>query len=238
MSVIGSRSMIGAGPGASGVLQALDVSVSYGSALALDRVSFEVHRGEAVAITGSSGSGKSTLLHCLSGLLRPEHGVVRVDGQDLGSLTDAQVSDLRLAKMGVIFQFGELLPELTVEDNVALPLWMTGGSRRAAASAAIPLLEAFGIGALADRLPGELSGGERQRAAVARALVHGPAFVLADEPTGSLDSANAEAVLDVLLDEVRARNAGLVLVTHERDAAAGCDRIVELKDGRLACSGR
>jgi putative ABC transport system ATP-binding protein len=216
------------------VLAAQSLNVSFDGAPVLRDASLSLPRGSSVSIVGSSGSGKSTLLHCLAGLRSPDSGSVNLDGQDIALLNDRDRSTIRLAKMGIIFQFGELVPELTILENVALPAWLNGEGRRSANSAALTLLEAFGIGHTADRHPGRVSGGERQRAAVARALVHQPAVVFADEPTGSLDSDNADRVIDTLLDESRQRGVALVLVTHERRLAERADVIVTMRDGRIA----
>ena len=213
------------------VAWASSVDVSYGTVRALDGVSVEVHLGEALAVVGPSGSGKSTLLHCLIGLLVPDRGTVGFEGTALSEQTDRRRSAVRLQRMGVVFQFGELLPELTVRENVALPRWLIGDSKSAAASAASELLATFDIEQLGDRYPADVSGGERQRVAVARSLVHEPSAVFADEPTGSLDSANADNVIETLLMRTRSNGQALVLVTHEARFAEQCDRIVTMSDG-------
>ena len=180
---------------------------------------------------GPSGSGKSTLLHCLIGLLVPDRGIVGFEGAALSDQTDRRRSAVRLKRMGVVFQFGELLPELTVRENVALPRWLIGDSKSAAAGAASELLATFDIEQLGDRHPADVSGGERQRVAVARSLVHEPSAVFADEPTGSLDSANADNVMETLLKRTRSHGQALLLVTHEARFAEQCDRIVTMRDG-------
>lgn len=219
------------------VLRAERLVVNYGTARALDGVSLSVWPGESVAVVGSSGSGKSTLLHCLSGLRVPDAGEVWLENRDLTSMSDRERSALRLSTMGVVFQFGELLPELTVLENVSLPQWMAGRSRSEADRAATELLEAFEIGHLALRHPGDVSGGERQRAAVARALAHNPRVVLADEPTGSLDSDNADRVMSALVERARMGRTALVLVTHEHRFAQQCDRTLMMRDGHLCPAG-
>ena len=219
------------------VLSCEGLQLSYGSTLALRSVDLRVSAGESVAVVGPSGSGKSTLLHCLAGLRVPDRGEVRVGDEVLSSLPDRRRSRLRLERMGVVFQFGESLPELTVEDNVGLPLWVTGLSRSVVAERAAEVLEYFGIVHIADSYPSEVSGGEKQRAAVARALVHDPPIVLADEPTGSLDSVNARNVMSALVDSSRRCGRSLVLVTHEMRFAELCDRRLTMLDGEITLPG-
>ena len=203
------------------------VSVTFGTTTALQCANVDIARGELVAVMGSSGSGKSTLLHALAGLIPLDDGTVTFDGTDMAALNDAQRSEVRLRRMGLVFQFGELVPELSLVENVALPLWLLGNDRRAATSAARGLLERFDIAAEADKRPADVSGG----AAVARALVHRPDVVFADEPTGALDSANAQIVLEALVDGAREHGAAVVLVTHESRLASYCDREVVIRDG-------
>jgi putative ABC transport system ATP-binding protein len=183
---------------------------------------------EVVAVTGASGSGKTTLLLCLAGILVPSSGEITVAGERLDGANEAERSRIRRQKMGLVFQFSELVAELTLVENVALPRELLGESRRAALATARQLLDELGIAELADRHPGQVSGGQAQRAAVARALVHDPAVVLADEPTGALDAANADKVLSLLLAAARRRDTTVVLVTHDRDVAAHADREVHL----------
>jgi putative ABC transport system ATP-binding protein len=196
--------------------------------VALAGVDLEVLPGEFVALVGPSGCGKSTLLNLLSGVDRADEGAVRVGGLDLRAAGDAQLVDLRRRVVGIVFQSFHLVPHLTVEENVALPLALAGRSD------ATRLLEAVGLQKRAAHYPGELSGGEQQRTAVARAVVHKPAIVLADEPTGNLDSAAGASVLE-LLDQLRRESgSALLLVTHDAALAARADRVVRLKDGRVA----
>jgi putative ABC transport system ATP-binding protein len=184
-----------------------------------------------VALVGPSGCGKSTLLNLLSGVDRADEGEVRVAGLDLRQAGDGQLVDLRRRVVGIVFQSFHLVPHLTVEENVGLPLALAGRSDPARVRA---LLDAVGLGKRASHYPGELSGGEQQRTAVARAVVHKPAIVLADEPTGNLDSAAGAAVL-ALLDQLRRESgSALLLVTHDAALAARADRVVRLKDGRVA----
>jgi putative ABC transport system ATP-binding protein len=219
------------------ILSTRAVKKSFGRTQALRGVSLELTRGEVLAVTGPSGSGKSTLLHCLSGILRPEAGEVLYNGQRLDELAEAPRTRLRRREFGIVFQFGQLVPELTVEQNVALPLLLEGHERSAARAAARALLDRLDVGGLATALPGELSGGEAQRAALARALVTGPQVVFADEPTGALDTVGGEALLDVLLSTARERGASVVLVTHDNRVAAHADREVVLVDGAFTTAG-
>jgi len=200
---------------------------------ALHDVTLHVPRGAAVAVVGPSGSGKSTLLNLLAGVDRPTSGTVTVDGVRVDRLGEAASARYRRARIGLVFQFFNLLDDLTVLDNVVLPARLAGTSRAAAARRAAELLDALGIAPLAGAYPGRLSGGERQRVAVARALVNRPALLLADEPTGALDSAAAADVRDLLV-QLHAEGQTVVLVTHDRDlAGAVATRTVELLDGRL-----
>jgi ABC-type lipoprotein export system ATPase subunit len=201
--------------------------------VALDGVDLAVGEGEAVALVGPSGSGKSTLLHLAGGLDVPDAGTVRLDGRDLSGLSVAERARLRRRDVGFVFQFFHLLPSLTVAENVELPLLLDGRRGRAAGAAAASVLERVGVAHRAAHLPGELSGGEMQRAAIARALVCGPRLVLADEPTGNLDSATGRAVLDLLSSLVREAGTTLVMVTHDEAAAERTGRVVRLLDGRL-----
>jgi len=201
--------------------------------VALDGVDLSVAEGEAVALVGPSGSGKSTLLHLAGGLDVPDAGTVRVDGRDLAGLSAAERARLRRREVGFVFQFFHLLPSLTVAENVELPLLLDGRRGRAARGAVAAVLERVGVAHRAGHLPGELSGGEMQRAAIARALACGPRLVLADEPTGNLDSATGRAVLDLLSSLVREAGTTLVMVTHDEAAAARTGRVVRLLDGRL-----
>ena len=214
-----------------------DVTLRFGETVALRNVSLSIDAGEVVAVMGSSGSGKSTLLHCIAGLLRPDHGSIRVAGQELGQLNDRARSALRLQSMGIVSQFGDLVPELTLRENVELPMRL--GSRRRARRARVDaqqLLDRLEIAGVADRRAGEASGGQVQRAAVARALAHQPTVVLADEPTGALDTVTGELVLEALLTHARQAQAAVLLITHEARIAAHADREVVMRDGALADS--
>ncbi len=219
-------------------IRTIELSRSYGKASAvihaLRGVSLEVGRGERVALLGKSGSGKSTLLNLLGGLDRPTSGQVQAFGLDLARLSGRKLAGYRLATVGMIFQSFNLVPTRTALQNVELPLVLAGvppARRRAAAAAA---LETVGLGARLHHRPAELSGGECQRAAIARALVNAPPILLADEPTGNLDSATAAEVVAVLTAHLDRLGATLVLVTHDEDLARRCAaRIVRLQDGRL-----
>lgn len=210
---------------------------SFARTEALRGVGLEVAAGEVVAVTGPSGSGKSTLLHCLAGILRPEAGEVVFDGRRVDTLDERARSLLRRREFGIVLQFGQLLPELTAVQNVALPLLLDGHDRAACERAARGWLERLGILGGAEATPGELSGGEQQRVAVARALVTGPRVVFADEPTGALDTVAGEQVLAELLVAVRDTDAALMMVTHDNRVAARADREIILQDGHLAAAG-
>jgi putative ABC transport system ATP-binding protein len=216
------------------VLALRDVQFAYPRTAALRGVNLEVAAGEVVAVTGRSGSGKSTLLHVAAGLLRPTSGTVHVLGQAVGALSDAAASSLRRKQIGLVLQHGLLVPELSVLANVTLPLVLDGTHDRASAQAlALDWLAQLEVDDLAAAFPGELSGGQSQRVAVARALVAGPALILADEPTGSMDSVGGERLLDLLVTVCRTGNRALVLVTHDNRVAAAADREVRLLDGTV-----
>ena len=194
----------------------------------LNGVSLRLDAGEYIAIMGESGSGKSTLLNLIAGLDVPDSGRVLIDGEDLGALEDAQRTRLRRAKLGFVFQAFHLLPHLNVERNVALPLALNGIVGAAAAERVDALLTAVNLQQRRRSLPSELSGGEMQRVAVARALVHRPRLVLADEPTGNLDAQSAAEVLDLLREQLKRDNAAGILVTHSQTAASTADRVYRL----------
>ena len=200
---------------------------------ALRGVDLGIETGVMVAVMGPSGSGKSTLLHLLGGLDRPTSGQVLFRGEDLSRLTDAELTRLRRRHIGFVFQFFNLLPTLTVLETVALPLLLDGVPRREAAARALACLERLDVAKRAGHFQEELSGGEMQRVAIARALVTQPATLLCDEPTGNLDSANAEQVLRILRDLATHDGRTVVLVTHDESAAAYGDRLIRLRDGRL-----
>ncbi|WP_308119187.1 ABC transporter ATP-binding protein [Streptomyces sp. JJ38] len=196
-----------------------------------DGLDIEVRAGEAVAVMGPSGSGKTTLINALAGLTHPAEGVVEICGQPLSGVPEDTAAAVRLASIGMVFQFGELMPELSILENVALPAMFSG--RGGARARAEELLSLVGLAGYGHRPPEELSGGEAQRAAIARALVCGPRLVLADEPTGALDENNAQRVTEVLLDACRQGGAALVVATHDTAVARAMDRTLILKSGRL-----
>ncbi|MEU0985328.1 ABC transporter ATP-binding protein [Streptomyces sp. NPDC005953] len=214
------------------LLVAEDIHKSYAHTPALAGASFSIHPGEVVAVLGPSGSGKSTLLHCLAGIVPPDAGKIRYAGQDLCTLSDAERSALRRTEFGFVFQFGQLVPELSCTENVALPLRLAGVRRKAAEATASEWLERLEVADVGAKRPGEISGGQGQRVAVARALVTSPRVVFADEPTGALDSYSGERVMELLTEAARSTNAAVVLVTHETRVAAYSDREIVVRDGR------
>jgi putative ABC transport system ATP-binding protein len=205
---------------------------SSGPVRALDGISFAVDSGSSVAIIGPSGGGKSTLLGVIGGLARPTSGTVRIGDSQISELSEGDRSDFRRSQIGFVYQADNLLPFLTLLENVGLQLALSGESSGTGKSLAV--LADLGLAGLAYRLPDHLSGGQRQRAAVARAIVHQPKIILADEPTGALDTANAAGVIDLLLAMHREIGATLIMVTHDRDAARRLDRQIHLRDGRVS----
>ncbi len=199
----------------------------------LDGVDLQVESGRAVAITGRSGSGKSTLLNLLSGIDQPDSGSIELDGREIGSLREPARTEFRRLNVGFVYQFFNLIPTLCVEENVRLALELNGVRGAEARRRSVTMLEKVGLGDRLESAIDALSGGEQQRVAVARALVHEPSFVLADEPTGNLDEATAAEIIPLLRSLVRERGATLLIVTHDRALAAAADRVLELRDGRL-----
>lgn len=214
------------------LLEAEGLFKAFGMTEALDGASLRIDAGEMVAVMGPSGSGKSTLLHCAAGIIRPDAGSVRYAGQELTAMSDVKRSALRRTEFGFVFQFGQLVPELTCGENVALPLRLGGTRRKPAEAQALRWLEQLEVADVAGKRPGDVSGGQGQRVAVARALVTGPRVVFADEPTGALDSLNGERVMQLLTGAARESGAAVVLVTHEARVAAYSDREVIVRDGR------
>jgi putative ABC transport system ATP-binding protein len=213
------------------LLRGNKLAKSFGASRALRGASIDIFRGETVAIVGPSGSGKSTLLLCLAGIIDPDSGFVEFQGQAMSSMADDQRSRLRRESFGFVFQFGQLVPELTGTENVSLPLRLAGVPNSAARMKAITTLDAFGVRHVAEKLPSQMSGGETQRVALGRAVINQPDILFADEPTGSLDSANARAVIALLAGLSREWGTTLVLVTHSRRVAASAERVVAIRDG-------
>ncbi|WP_144127290.1 ABC transporter ATP-binding protein [Catellatospora sichuanensis] len=213
------------------LLVGTDLFKMYGTTPALRGSSLTVRAGEIVAVMGSSGSGKSTLLHCLAGIVRPDDGTVVYAGRQISAMSDVERSALRRRDFGFVFQFGQLVPELTCVENVALPLRLDGVRRKEAERRSREWLDRLEVGDVAGKLPGQISGGQGQRIAVARALVTEPKVVFADEPTGALDSLNGEKVMQLLGQAARDTGAAVVLVTHEPRVAAYADREVVVRDG-------
>lgn len=214
------------------ILSGEELAKSYGHTTVLHEASLAVGKGESVAVMGPSGSGKSTLLYCLSGVVAPDNGSVIFDGNRVDTFSDTRRAELRRSAFGFVFQFPGLLPELSVEENVALPLMLNGISHGEAVARARKLLPALGLEKFERRRPGELSGGQAQRVGIARALILEPAVVFADEPTGALDTETGKEVMSLLISTVRDRQAALVVVTHDERVAKRCDRIVRVIDGR------
>ena len=219
---------------AGSLVQARDVVKSFGQTPALRGASLTVRPGEIVAVMGPSGSGKSTLLHCLAGILVPDQGEVWFGGQRLDILSDERRSALRRDRFGFVFQTGQLVPELTAEENVALPLLLSGARRGPARTAAREWFPTLGLDGLERRRSGELSGGQAQRVALARGLVARPDVLFADEPTGSLDSVSGELVMDLLTAAAREHGTTVILVTHDARIAAYADREVIVRDGTVS----
>jgi len=213
------------------VLSGHSLVKSFGSSRALRGASVELRRGEILAVTGPSGSGKSTLLLCLAGVLTPDGGEVHYDGRRIDQESETVRSRLRRSEFGVLFQFGQLVAEMTAAENVALPLLLAGARRRDATSRAREWLGRFGVEEVADQLPGQMSGGQSQRVAVARALVTDPAVLFADEPTGALDTVAGERVMTELTRVARETATAVVLITHDARVAAYGDREIVVRDG-------
>src|SRR5581483_6605089 len=220
--------------GAASLVEARDLFLSFGETPALRGASLRVRRGEIVAVMGPSGSGKSTLLHCLAGILVPDKGEVWYGGQRLNTLSDDRRSALRRDRFGFVFQSGQLVPELTAEENVAMPMLLSGTRRGPAITAARRWFGTLGLDGLEHRRSGELSGGQAQRVALARGLVAEPDVLFADEPTGALDSVSGELVMDLLTAAARERGTTVILVTHDAQVAAYADREVVVRDGKVS----
>jgi putative ABC transport system ATP-binding protein len=215
------------------VIEARELVLSFGQTPALRGASVAVTAGEILAIMGPSGSGKSTLLHCLAGILVPQSGEIHFDGRRIDTMGETERSALRRDRFGFVFQFGQLVPELTAEENVALPLLLSGVRRDPALKEARTWFDRLGLDGLEQRRSGELSGGQAQRVALARGLVARPQILFADEPTGSLDSLTGEQVMNLLVAAAREQGTTVIIVTHEARVAAYADRDVMVRDGKV-----
>ena len=215
------------------MISAQHINKSFGTLQVLKDICFTADRAEVVSIVGASGAGKSTLLQILGSLMKPESGRVEIDGVDIYSLSSSALARFRNRRIGFVFQFNNLLPEFTAQENVMIPALIAGRSRREAAEAAASLLSELGLGERLSHKPSELSGGEQQRVAVARALVNSPAVLFADEPSGNHDSRTKEELHRMFFDLRDRLGVTIVIVTHDRDLAALSDRVLEMRDGQF-----
>ena len=215
------------------IISAKNIKKSYGQTEVLHGVSLDVKQGEVLAIMGPSGSGKSTLLHSLAAIIPVDSGEIVFGGHNIGKFSDNKRSILRRTAFGFVFQFSQLVPELSVIDNVALPLLLNGVSRNKAYAEAKKWLEAVGLSDKHDSTPGEISGGQAQRVAIARAMVAQPKILFADEPTGSLDSLNSEHVMELFIKTAKDNGTTVIMVTHEPSIAAYADREIVVRDGQI-----
>lgn len=215
------------------IISAKNIKKSYGQTSVLHGVSLDVKQGEVLAIMGPSGSGKSTLLHSLAAIISVDSGEIIFDGRNIAKSSDNKRSVLRRTAFGFVFQFSQLVPELTVIDNVALPLLLNGVSRNKAYTEAKKWLEAVGLADKHESTPGEISGGQMQRVAIARGMVVRPKILFADEPTGSLDSLNSEHVMELFIKTAKENNTTVIMVTHEPSIAAYADREIVVRDGQI-----
>ncbi|PKP04455.1 MAG: lipoprotein-releasing system ATP-binding protein LolD [Bacteroidetes bacterium HGW-Bacteroidetes-9] len=215
------------------MIQARDITKSYGNLKVLKGISLEIKKGEIVSVTGASGAGKSTLLHILSTLDRADSGQVSLEGTDTGSLNDRKLAEFRNKKIGFVFQFHHLLPEFTALENICIPAFIARTSKKEAENRAMELLNFLNLSDRASHKPSELSGGEQQRIAVARALVNQPAVLMADEPSGNLDSANARQLHQLFFDLRDKLNQTILIVTHNEELAEMSDRRLIMKDGLI-----
>jgi ABC transporter related protein len=215
------------------IISAKDIKKAYGKTHALRGASLRVKKGEVLAIMGPSGSGKSTLLHSLAAIISVDSGEIRLNGKRIDKLPDDKRSILRRTMFGFVFQFGQLVPELTVEDNVALPLLLNKKDKKEAYKKAKRWIAEVGLSGKENNLPGELSGGQAQRIAIARAMVIEPQILFADEPTGSLDTFNSEKVMELFIKTVKEHGTTVIMVTHEPSIAAYADREIVVRDGKI-----
>ena len=215
------------------MLVAVNLFKKYSSLEVVKGVSLEVSKGEIVSVTGPSGAGKSTLLHLLGALDKPDGGKVMIDGTDLFGLNGKKQAKFRNKHLGFVFQFHHLLPEFTAIENVAVPLWIGGAGRKEALTRAANMLQRVGLASRLENKPSELSGGEQQRVAIARALINQPSIIMADEPTGNLDSANALAIHELFLKLRDELDQTFIMITHNEELAAMTDRTLVMKDGRI-----
>lgn len=212
-----------------------NINKNFGSLQVLKGIDLVVNKGEVVSIVGPSGAGKTTLLQIIGTLDRPDSGSVMIDGQDVTKMSQAKLADFRNRHIGFVFQFHQLLPEFTALENVMIPALIAGTSKKQAKEKALSLLEMLGLSARASHKPSELSGGEKQRVAVARALVNDPAVILADEPSGSLDSQNKSELHQLFFDLRDRLGQTFVIVTHDESLAAITDRTIHMQDGEIVC---
>ncbi len=220
------------------IISAKNIKKSYGKTEILHGISLDVRPGEVLAIMGPSGSGKSTLLHSLAAIISVDSGEIMFDGRNIGKFSDNKRSILRRTAFGFVFQFSQLVPELSVIDNVALPLLLNGEKRSKAYAEAKKWLRAVGMEGKNDSTPGEISGGQAQRVAIARAMVVQPKILFADEPTGSLDSLNSEHVMELFIKTAKENGTTVIMVTHEPSIAAYADREIVVRDGQIAGGAR
>ena len=215
------------------MLTARNITKSYGSLQVLRSVDFDIQKGEIVCIVGSSGAGKSTLLHILGTLDTPDSGTVNLEGTQVDSLKGNKLAAFRNKHIGFVFQFHHLLPEFTAVENVCIPGWIAGGKKKDVTERAIGILNSLGLGERLQNKPQQLSGGEQQRVAVARALINNPSIIMADEPTGNLDSARAKELHQLFIDLRNKFNQTFLIVTHNEELATMSDRVVHMKDGKI-----
>jgi len=215
------------------MLTARNITKNYGNLQVLRSVDFDINKGEIVCIVGSSGAGKSTLLHILGTLDTPDSGTVTLEGKQIGSLKGNKLASFRNKHIGFVFQFHHLLPEFTAVENVCIPGWIAGGKKREVSDRAVSILHSLGIGERLQNKPQQLSGGEQQRVAVARALINNPSIIMADEPTGNLDSARAKELHQLFIDLRNQYNQTFLIVTHNEELAQMSDRIVHMRDGKI-----